>query len=358
MMRTEHDIRDALDAKAAEAADQVSLPVSRPRSLRRVAPVLGAIAAAAAVAVTVSVVATGGKTTHTAAAPPHRSGCGAAATQTTVLRYDFRVVDVPAPYRSSPGVICSAMQQVHVTLEGIVLRSRDNPDGPFPQGSVTMFSKSAFDPTAVEKGRRVTVQGHRGYFGDLPVVGGSLPVPKSVPTLVWEYARDSWAVVQAAWSPNQLAGAQLLAAHVRIGELQPIPIPFKLGWVPDGLVAAGAVGDNVGLSDRTPAKSADCTTASCGSAMSVGVYQPGVPDGPHAPGTRRIRIDGHDAIIYPHASELDVGFGDRTLLIRVDPNHLGKFSDQDLIKIAQNVTMSPNMTDPSTWFDATTVVPH
>ena len=92
--------------------------------------------------------------------------------------------------------------------------------------------------------------------------------------------------------------------------------------------------------------------------MSVGVYTPGVPDAPHGPGTRRFKIGEHPAIIYPQAAELDVGFGDRTLWIRVDPNHVGKFSDQDLIKIAQNVTMSRNMTDRKTWFDATTVVPH
>lgn len=356
MMRTEHDIRDALDAKAAEAADRVTLPTGRPRSLRRVAPVLGAVAAVTAVAVTVSVVATRDKTTTTPRR--HGTGCGAAATQATALRYDFRVVDVPAPYRSLPGVICSAMQQVHVTLDGVALRSRDNPDGPFPQGSVTVFSKRAFDPTAAENGRRVTVQGHRGYFGNLPVVGPSLPVPKSVPTLVWEYAPDSWAVVQASWSQNPLAGAQLLAARVRIGEHQPVLMPFKLGWVPDGLVAGGAQDWGIGLSDGLPAKRADCSTASCGSAMSVSVYEPGVPDAPHAPGTRRLKISGHDAILYPRAAELDVGLGDRTLWIRVDPNHVGKFSDRDLIKIAQNVTMSPNMTDQKTWFDATTVVPH
>lgn len=91
--------------------------------------------------------------------------------------------------------------------------------------------------------------------------------------------------------------------------------------------------------------------------MSLGVYTPGVPDAPHGPGTGRFKIDDDAAIIYPKAAELDVGFGDRTLWIRVDPNHVGQFSDQDLIKSAQNVTLSPNMTDRKTWFDATTVVP-
>ena len=363
MMRTEHDIRDALDAKAAEATDRVDLPVGQPTSrrpsLRRAAPILGAVAIA------VPLVATSHKSTSTARSPG--TGCGAPATESTTLRYDFRV-DGPPRFRFSLEAICSQMQQLAV-------RFSDEPPDTIPLGSVTVFPKGAFDPSAGEKGRPVSVQGHPGYFAPLPVVGGlsslnrqggvtldphtGIPVPpKSQPALVWQYAPGSWAVVQASWSNNPLADMQLIADHVRIGEHQQLPMPFKLGWVPDGLVVGGAQDMFVGLSDGTPAKSADCTTASCGSAMSVGVYGDHEPDAPHAPGTHRLTIDGRVAIIYPNASELDVGFGDRTLWIRVDPNHVGKFSDQDLIKIAQHVTMSPNMTDRSTWFDATDVVPH
>jgi hypothetical protein len=383
MTRTEHDIRDALNAKAAEAADQVSLPVSRPRSPRRLAPVLGAIAAVAAVAVTVSLVATRDKSstatptptptpTPTTVPSPPRTGCGAAATKNITLRYDFRV-DGPAGFTYTPESLCVAMQQMLVSGKDSITHQSENPKVTSPVGSVSVFPAGAFNPKAVEKGRAVTVQGHRGYFATLPIIGAWGPAvgsavlppgavvlepPKPAPALAWEYALDSWAVVQASWSTNPLADTQLIAAHVRIGEHQPIPMPFKLGWVPNGLVVGGAQDLMIGLSDSTPAKSADCTTASCGSAMSVGVYTPGVPDAPHGPGTRRLKIGDHPAIIYPKASELDVGFGDRTLWIRVDPNHIGKFSDQDLIKIAQNVTMSPNMTNRKTWFDATTVVSH
>jgi len=329
------------------------------------------VAAVAAVVVIVSVLATGHKTTSGAAPRPPDTGCGAAATENTTLRFDFRV-DVPAGFTTSPAAICSGMQQQYVDVKGDGIHVGSELNVVFPEGTVTVFRASAFDATAAQKARRMTVQGHRGYFGNLPGLGGlngqggvtfdpntgKLVPPRSVPTLVWEYAPDSWAVVQVSWSKDPLVGAQLVADHVRIGEHQQLRIPFKLGWVPDGLVVGGAHDQMVGLSDATPAKTADCTTASCGSAMSVSVYLPGDPDAPHGPGTRQINIDGHKAIIYPQGAELDVGFGDRTLLIQTDPKHFGKFSDQDLINIAKHVTMSPNMTDQSTWFDATDVVPH
>src|SRR5262249_32257194 len=161
------------------------------------------------------------------------------------------------------------------------------PESSWPVGPITVYSAGAFDPTAAKKGRPVTVQGHRGYFGNLRVANGvtafvgqgsvlvahepgatpspprstpspssSQPMPSGIrllhaaipaampqpprPSLAWEDAPDSWAVVQASWSKNPLADTQLIAEHVRIGDHQPLRMPFKLGWVPDGLVAAGA----------------------------------------------------------------------------------------------------------------------
>src|SRR5262249_25597330 len=152
-------IQDALNAKAAEAAERVDVPTARPRSLRRAAPVLGAVAAVAAVVVTVSLVATSHKTTHTATPRPHGTGCGAAATENTTLRFDFRV-DVPAGFTTSPAAICSRMQQQYVDVKGDGIHVGSELNVVFPEGTVTVFRAGAFDATAAQKARPMTVQGH------------------------------------------------------------------------------------------------------------------------------------------------------------------------------------------------------
>jgi hypothetical protein len=380
-MPTEHDIRDALNAKADEAATELALALPSPTAhhgaVRRTLPVVGAVAATAAVAVAAALLVSHRNSPGAAASGPAGSGCGAATKTTTTLRYDFRV-DGPNGFTYTPDSICSARQQLTVNVPNSVAHDSDLGTQPVPHGNVSVFKAGAFDPARARHGTPVTVDGHRGYYSTLPTIGSwhgpvSLDCaatdpgtqrkvltgcPIDRPSLAWEYAPDSWAVVQAFWSQHPQADTQLIADQVRIGEQQPLRLPFRLGYVPAGLVAGGAEGVSVGLSDGTPAKSPDCTTASCGSAISVGVYTPGDPDALRMSGVQRIKVDGHDAVLYPNASELDVGFGDRTLLIRVDANHRGRYSDQDLIKIAQNVTMSASMDDQGTWFDATAVMPH
>ena len=98
---------------------------------------------------------------------------------------------------------------------------------------ITVYAKGRFDAAAngVTSWPATTVGTHPAHLGQLAWIDG--PTTR-LPTIAWEYQSDSWAVVQGVTTlGGQTARLQQVAAAVKPSTPQPIPVPFRLTWVPD-----------------------------------------------------------------------------------------------------------------------------
>ena len=119
------------------------------------------------------------------------------------------------------------------------VRISDDPDQPVgcngcesASDYVTVYDKGRFD--AAKKGvtswTTTTIHGRRAYLGSLAQL--SKPGPK-VPTVAWEYAANSWALVQGVTPLG--AGTSTLrqvAGAVEPTAASPILVPFRMTWAP------------------------------------------------------------------------------------------------------------------------------
>jgi hypothetical protein len=121
------------------------------------------------------------------------------------------------------------------------------PDGSTERwgGDIRVYDPGTFDPTALMRGARITVQGHTAYYVSGFVVGtGDLAVRredgKSKPqqaesraaTVGWQDESGAWVIVYEAKDKAELLR---LAEVVRLGPPRDILAPYHLTYVPDDL---------------------------------------------------------------------------------------------------------------------------
>jgi hypothetical protein len=267
---------------------------------------------------------------------------------------------------------------------------------------VTVYQPHAFDPSQAEQGKAVTVQGHGGYFGpiDNPNVlpfcserGTQLTCrplgpAKQSPALVWEYAKDAWAVVQQSYyntvpeASQPDWGATLpqllqVADGVSTNTSTPLLVPFRIGYLPDDLTVMGASSPgptDLGLEADAPELGLvlpdsrggppGCAGVDCADLI-VSAYPGGSQVAQHHVA---LKVAGHPARYYPPGPpgtvynpslpRLEVDLDGWRVQLRVAPSAEQRIGRDDLVRIAQTITVadaSPLTT--SSWFDAATVVP-
>src|SRR5690606_1872959 len=92
-------------------------------------------------------------------------------------------------------------------------------------------------------GTPTTVDGVTAYVADVedPFSGDENGEHRTIrPTIAWQYAPDSWAVVRSDDPPRAPGevpqNLRDIAELVEIGEPEPVRLPFRVGYRPAGLV--------------------------------------------------------------------------------------------------------------------------
>jgi hypothetical protein len=240
------------------------------------------------------------------------------------------------------------------------------------------------------------VNGHPAYIGTAipPYADGThddadgAAVP--VNSIAWQYAPHSWAllVLHALKGRSRPDGDLLeLARAVRPGQ-QELTVPFRLTDLPPGLVAEGTAhnddslyANQIGLSDGRPGtpgtESRLGPPGYDGSALDVSVFKADSrPDKPFPNCTIGHGIDEDDQAVPFHVpnggagcayykngnvtwiAERLGGNGSYAMTVAVDRKHEGRYTVTQLRQIVDGMHLAPQIDDPSTWFDANTVMPH
>ncbi len=368
-MRTAEDLRAAFALLDEHAPTECAGPLDEPRTKsrrHRVLPLAGVAAAVAAVAIAVPLLVPD-RGASTRSTPP-----AAAYEAPVTLRYSF-TVDHVAGYTITPSAVERDVQRANITIG-----SGSAPDAADADGAIYVYARGAFDPTAAKGGRPVKVNGHAGYFARLtsPTLTGIDGIPAKLDAVVWQYAAGAWAMVQVRFAGDQVNARDeelKIARAVHPGHPEPTRVPFRFGYLPDGLVAEGAELERGGawiyLGDGRPGGTDG--DQMFGSALSVFVY-PGLnptpgsePNGMFCQGQKRFTMDGARGCFHAPGGPgpdsritngLSLNAPGGLIEMRVGDTHLGRYSDDQLKQIAGTLRIA-TIIDQSTWFDATTAMP-
>jgi hypothetical protein len=118
---------------------------------------------------------------------------------------------------------------------------------PPPRGNgvvITDFPPGGFDTGQLANAKPVTVDGHRGYYGQITTMTGPKPTaglryhPVVGPhaALAWEIEPDQWVVLSEGYYGSQgTTESQLVSAATSLGlraRSTPARLPFKVGYLP------------------------------------------------------------------------------------------------------------------------------
>jgi hypothetical protein len=110
---------------------------------------------------------------------------------------------------------------------------------------VTDFPPGGFDTSQLATAKPVTVDGHRGYYGQITTMTGPKPTsglryhPVVGPhtALAWELAPDQWVTLsEGYYGLLDLTEGQLVSTATSLGlrvRSTPTRLPFKIGYLPD-----------------------------------------------------------------------------------------------------------------------------
>jgi hypothetical protein len=228
-----------------------------------------------------------------------------------------------------------------------------NTENPF---EVNVFAPGAYDPTAARAGEPVEVRGKPGFYRpDMPChCSGQSPVAG----LAWEYAPNSWALVQytsVGQRPADLRENMIrIASAVRFDKTTPVRVPFRVGWLPDGLrldsgdvfnwdPARGGVFLGFAATDpQAPGLSID--VFAIGAKSTLPVSEPTVHDGLAGP-VVLVNLGPFEVQLSSHVAGL------------VEQNRGGLPVDV-LKRIAGSLTPVGDLHDVSTWVPASDAIPH
>jgi hypothetical protein len=112
-------------------------------------------------------------------------------------------------------------------------------------GSVEVYRPGAFDPRVFRTGTPITIGATPGFLHVATTTikygpdGNQKLAEINRAAVAWPYADDAWAVLRsAADGPDDGLSAetlQQLASHFQLGPPAPVRLPFRVGYVPNGL---------------------------------------------------------------------------------------------------------------------------
>jgi hypothetical protein len=359
-------------ALQSQRGDDSVVDVVPGRRRRRPIAIVGAAAAIVIIAVLVSLlVSVRGPKSKLPSGPAPTARRAPVSQKPTILRADF-TIDPIAGYSFSEFNVMRDKQWVVVST---AVRPSVG-----PIAKVTVFAPRAFDPSDALRGQALTVHGHRAYFAKIKMPESAPGEPKA---LTWEYKPTSWAVVEEnpPDPPYKPTEAAIRAEEVKIANAintshgAPLLVPFKFGYLPPGLITelgsgdmrprvVGSFGGTIGLGDGRQT-APDFRPDSTMWVWVTGTSDPRLifcsnPSGNTTPRDFTFfKVGAHTGCLEKdkethetQALQIDLIRGHLELLVQA-----GIYSDEELKRIAQTITVAADPNDSTTWFDATTAVP-
>ena len=213
---------------------------------------------------------------------------------------------------------------------------------------ITDFPPGGFDTGQLAKAKPVSVDGHRGYYGQLTTMTGPKPTsglryyPVVGPhtALAWEIAPDQWVVLSEGYYPaQQLTEDQLVSTAESLGlhaRNTPAALPFKVGYLPGSGWQLHIA--NLG-NETTTVGTLILTRGSTELVISVGAGPYALPPG---------GLTGHVGRFSVAVIQREVG-SDKPITV---------FDSAVLAKIAHSIVVaSPSDRESSSWFPVDQVLP-
>lgn len=352
-MRTEDDLRGALDALADTAPTRADTTVEMPWDLRRVWPRRTAIVAVAAACVTAIALPVGYLATRDGTAP--NQAASGRSTGTLWQQPNF-IVDLPSGWR-----VETRESAIDYTSIGVAMTA-----DPTVACDLMAFGPGRFDLGNVSpQGRTPTVvDGKRGFFGTVRLGHAA---PQRVQSaggsqgLLWQYAPDAWALSVCPGQPaSQTRSVEMTAARMVQFQTGRLRVPFAVEpsasapRVTDVTVYKLSEIRNLGGASRPQAVATAQLGASSNRAGSIAL-EPGRPR--RDAGATPVEIGGRQGWYYRPNSNLEgvvvltPGYAVRIML----PSSPG--TRDLLMRMARDVRVAANPADERTWFDAATSLP-
>lgn len=236
---------------------------------------------------------------------------------------------------------------------------------------IQVYDPGSFDPTVLQRGRRLTVGGRAAWF-----VTDYEPVTspdRGPPVLGWQDRSGVWLLLVAPAGSypagtitadhSIVAYLTDIAAGLRIGPARDIPMPYRLGWLPAGVRMQSANTSPTAIDARSQlALTSDREPPSTGPASLAGIPDTAVaistrpttskewPGNRDADGKKRTTIAGHAAWSRTTSGkrpsrEVAVEIGTCGLIIYVDETVV---TFPELERLVGGITVA-DCGDPGTW---------
>lgn len=358
-MNTEDDLRATLGALEFQAPDPVSTLAglerlrTRRTTRRRVA---GTVAVAAVTVALVGASLAAPAIFRDDPAPSQTQNPPANRAPVKPLEFRFAVDDIPGfkTFYQGAGLVPGHFGKVFETAGDYPVDTNQQPY------DVYVFAAGEYKPEAARTGEPIEVRGKPGFYkGTLPChCSGESPIAG----LAWEYAPDTWALVQytkPAGSSADKVKANLIriANAVRFDKTTPVRVPFKIGWLPEGLKLTS--GDQFTWDpDRGGAHLGWTATTPGAPGLSIGMFYLGerseLPVG--EPQVQDSLMGGTAVLINlgPFQVQLDSWVPGEERLAGAPSVGLPV---EDLVKIAKSMSAAGTPLDLSTWIEAAQAVP-
>lgn len=349
-MYTEENLRATFGTLEDEAPSPATVLAGVDRVRRR--HVARRRAAGMLAAAVVAVVVAVGSIVATNPGAPPETGDAATNPHRERIQFPFAVDDIPGyqvAYRFLNFNDQSSIAQVGTTANMTDPNKRDD------SYTLLMFKKGGYDPAADSDGEPVQVNGKRGFYSlDMRCQCSS---DIGIPGVVWEYAPNSWALVQyqlPTGVPGTVPPADVREITLRIAEAvrfdrhAPVLVPFQLGYLPAGLVPAAEPAE---VNVNTLVQGSRGTTISL------------------AGRSRTLDITGGEMFGEQMSPELPVGepvVGDNLMgrpFVTIVLGEVGVqlsgtgFSVDELKRIARSARSAADIDDPTTWLAADEALP-
>lgn len=283
-------------------------------------------------------------------------------------------LEFPFAVEDTPGFKTFYQGASHPTLVDNAKVFQTN--GEFPRDTnqqpydLFVFEAGKYNPAAARAGEPIDVRGKPGFYRpDMPChCSGESPISG----LAWEYAPNTWALVQYFKTDVPVAEVKenlvRIATAVRFDKTTPLRVPFKVGYLPEGLQLTmgdmftwdpDRAGAHLGLAPTDP----DKPRLSIGMFLFPGdrsdlpVGEPSVQDAPLGDG-KMVLVN-----VGPFVVQLESYRGQSLAPAKpVTPSTEREkptpgLPVEDLVKIARSITAAGAPLDRSTWIDAAAAIP-
>lgn len=272
---------------------------------------------------------------------------------------------VPAPtsfdsraYFFTVGPINGFSQSGGTLFTNVQQRRLDVADGS-GHYDVTLNAAGAWTPVREADARTVHVGSRPGFYGTLRNLQLSTEGPNDPVGLAWQYdASGAWAsVVSADGSPIPLNRAVLVADAVRVGQVEPVTVPVRIGALPAGLALQGITGGPGGRSGQHGysgfSSSIDFARPGHGTELTVAVSALIPPK----TGTRTT-VNGREAYVADGGVAIyGDGFTAEVNVVPSQPSEGLTVTREQLLAIARSLRFAPDIANAGTWFDAAQALP-